>query len=208
MLRAVERLEAAGIFNPGDIHHQYALRCTIYYVLEYGLAEFRTRYNEHNVPGPRGAPHPTHSTPTTPMWLPFLITSVPPILPAGGVPMRRRQNRTRPPSAPPTSLFDDSTDWASAYAARTGAAHHNEDHFVELYSLEVLRLMPQHSAVALPSNECGWKDVKLHGGARGEFHHIFAAALRASQARATADSIRASENACMVTRGSRGIGED
>lgn len=128
---------------------------------------------------------------------------------AGGVPARRRQYRTRPPTAPPPCLFDVTTDWASAYAAHTGAAHHSEDHFVELYALEVLRLMPQHSgAGALPSDERGWKDVKLHGGARGEFRHIYAAALRASQARATADSIRASEQACMVARGARGVSED
>lgn len=97
----------------------------------------------------------------------------------------------------------------SGVSTRPGAAHHSEDHFVELYALEVLRLMPQHSgAGALPSDERGWKDVKLHGGARGEFRHIYAAALRASQTRATADSIRASARACMVARGARGISED
>jgi len=177
--KSVEGLEAAGIHNPLDIHNQYALRCAIHYVLEYGLDEFRTRYNEHNVPGPRG-----------------------------GVPWRRRQDRTRPPTAPPPSLFDSTTDWAGAYAAHTGKPHHAEDHFVELYSLEVLRLMPQHSAGPLPSHERAWKDVKLHRGARGEFRQIYAAALHASRARATADSVRASESACMVARGSRAVSED
>ena len=66
VLKAVEGLESAGIFNPDDIHHQYALRVAIYYVLEYGLAEFRTRYNEHNVPGPRGAPQSPPCPPPLP----------------------------------------------------------------------------------------------------------------------------------------------
>ena len=60
-------------------------------------------------------------------------------------------------------------------AHHTGKPHHAEDHFVELYSLELLRLMPQHSAGPLPSHERAWKDVKLHRGARGEFRQIYCA---------------------------------
>ena len=152
-------------------------------------------------PLPRHRPGLPHIAPTT-CSTPRSAT------PAGGVPWRRRQDRTRPPTAPPPSLFDGATDWAGAYAAHTGKPHHEEDHFVELYSLELLRLMPQHSAGPLPSHERAWKDVKLHRGARGEFRQIYAAALHASRARATADSVRASESACMVARGSRAVSED
>ena len=48
---AVEAMEAARVYSPDDIHDQYALRVSI---AEYGLEELRERYNEHNVPGPRG----------------------------------------------------------------------------------------------------------------------------------------------------------
>ena len=211
---ACEGLEAAQLHDPSDVHHQYALRCAIYYVLEYGLEEFRTRYNLHNVPGPRGVPRPPtprhtarrtpHAARRTPRRS---VTGCYPAR-AGGVPHLRRQRRTRPTTAPAPTFFDNGTDWAASYSAATGLAHHNEDHFVEAYSYEILRLLPLHAAVPLPTAERCWKDVKLHRGARGEFRQLHAAAVQASRARATAASIDALERACMQARGSRQVSED
>uniref|UniRef100_A0A7S3AF98 Integrase core domain-containing protein n=1 Tax=Haptolina ericina TaxID=156174 RepID=A0A7S3AF98_9EUKA len=176
--KACDQLQSDSVHDPADIHHQYALRIAIFWCLDYGLDEFRERYNEHNVPGPRG-----------------------------GIPRWRHTQRTRPAGAPAQMLFDATTDWCARYAAHTGRAYHAEDHFVEVYSYEVLRLVEMQAA-ALPSKERAWKDMKIHGGKRGDFRAVYAAALHASQGRATAESIMQSERDCMVTRGSRCVSED
>jgi|TARA_B110000046_G_scaffold119755_1_gene126435 hypothetical protein len=177
-LRATDALQADGVHVLADVHHEYALRATLFIALSYGLEEFRTRYNEHNVPGPRG-----------------------------GVPSYRHEMRTRPASAPAQSFFDDSIDWCARYAAHIGAQHHTEDHFVQAYAYEVIRLVQAQQA-GLPSPEHVWKDMKRHVGKRGEFRQLYAVALGASRARATAASIRASERACMRARGARMLSED
>ena len=51
---AVDDMIRDGVHVADDIHHQYALRAAIFHAVSYGLAEFRKRYNNHNVPGPRG----------------------------------------------------------------------------------------------------------------------------------------------------------
>jgi hypothetical protein len=66
----------------------------------------------------------------------------------------------------------------------------------------------QQLGQVLPSKEHAWKDFKRHEGRRGEFRFVYRAALSASQGRATAASIRSSEDACMAARGSRLVSEE
>ena len=125
---------------------------------------------------------------------------------AGGIPTKRFDRRGRPATAPPPSFFDPSVDWPSQYAQSTGRAYHAEQHFVEAYADEVVARMPHHGP-PLPSAEDAWKDVKNHAGRRGEFRNVYASALAASRAYATADSIRDAQDACMRAHGSRLVSE-
>ena len=176
--RGVENgLTNTGLLDLTAVHDRYALRATIYWAVEYGLDEFKTRYNAHNVRGPRG-----------------------------GVPDDRAEHRTRPSTAPAPNAFDTATDWCASYAAATGCEWHSRDHFIEVYCTELLRLM--HQTAGLASPEATWKDVKVHGGMRGELKAVFRAAKAISQGLATADSLVGAENAERESRGSRNVSED
>lgn len=83
--------------------------------------------------------------------------------------------------------------------------HHEDEHFVEAYSREVLRLLAGVPGVA--DGEQAWKDMKFNLG-MGEFRQLFLAAVRVSTARATAASIEGSERAEMRRRGARRVDED
>jgi hypothetical protein len=88
--RAVESgLERTGLLDLADVHGRYALRVTVYWALQYGLAEFAIRFNKHNVRGPRGGP-----------------------------PNDRATYRTRPPTAPAPNVFDTSRDWPAEVTHR------------------------------------------------------------------------------------------
>ena len=113
LLRAAAfNLEADGAFDKTDIHHVYALRLAAQLTLQAAADEFRERYNEHNVEGPRG-----------------------------GVPSIRRKYRTRPAGTAPAATFDVTRDWASEYAQSTGKAYHSEVHFVQRYCEKLIELL-------------------------------------------------------------------
>ena len=175
-LRAFEQMEQDGIFNDLDVHHQYALRAAMHLSLVYGLNEFRDRYNDHDVAGARG-----------------------------GRPSLRRKYRTRPADAPAPVVFDTSRDWPAEYANDGRAEYHHDDHFVEQYAFELLRLL--RAAPNLPDGEMAWKDIKFNLG-KGAFRRLFVAATRASQSRATAASILQMEKEEMRRRGARVVDED
>ena len=93
---------------------------------------------------------------------------------AGGVPNDRRLDRhERPATAPAPSFFDAGPDWAARWVDDKAARpeYHNEDHFVEVYAWELVRLMRGRGG-GVPSQERAWKDVKIHGGKRGEFRGV------------------------------------
>lgn len=175
-LRAFEQMERDGVYDDLDVHHRYALRAAMYTALVYGFGEFKARYNEHNVAGARG-----------------------------GQPSIRRKYRTRPADAPAPAVFDTARDWPAEYANDGHAAYHCEDHVVELYSLEVLRLL--RGVPNVPDGEASWKDIKFNLG-KGAFRRLFVAATRASQSRATAASILKLEKEEMRRRGARVVDED
>ena len=196
---AVDALEKDGVHDGSDVHHQYALRATLFHAVSYGLEEFKKRYNDHNVPGARGV---CVRDTLAPRWyLSFTCPST------GGVPRVRRDRRTRPDDAPPPNIVDASVDWPARYVQSTGVAYHGEEHFVQAYTEEVIRGMGAQVAL-LPSREQAWKDVKNHGGKRNEFLATYALALATSRARASADSIVEAQNDCMRKRGSRCVSED
>jgi len=54
LLDGAQALEEKGDFDEDNPHHHYGLRVASKLALAVGMEEFRQRYNEHNVPGPRG----------------------------------------------------------------------------------------------------------------------------------------------------------
>ena len=117
-----------------------------------------------------------------------------------------RAYRTRPATAPPPCVFDTVTDWCASYAATTGIAHHARDHFIEVYCEAVLQSLRQ--TAGLPTPEATWKDIKVHGGLRGELQTVFAAARHVSMSLATAASLEQAEADEKRARGARGVSED
>ena len=128
------RLKSDGLFDEADVHDQYGMRVAAQLALQAGADEFRARYNEHNVAGPRG-----------------------------GVPSVRRKYRTRPAGAAPAATFDSTRDWAAEYAEATGKAYHGETHFVQYYS-EVLQGLLGNVQPAAPLPSAVWRDVKMADG--------------------------------------------
>ena len=114
-------LTRTGLLDLTAVHDRYALRATIYWAVEYGLDEFKRRFNAHNVSGPRG-----------------------------GVPDDRAKHRVRPPTAPAPNVFDSTTDWCASYAAATGCEWHARDHFIEVYCNELLSLLRNAAGVPSP----------------------------------------------------------
>ena len=131
---AALNLEKDATYDSSDVHDQYALRVAAMLALQAGADEFRERYNEHNVAGPRG-----------------------------GVPSLRRKYRTRPAGIAPAATFDVTRDWAAEYAAATGREYHGEQHFVQYYVDELLdglgALQPRS-----PLPRDAWVNIKMSDG--------------------------------------------
>lgn len=199
---AFNGLVADGLYDDNDAHMQYALRVAIERrarslasrsrprrlprppdprrprrprrAASYGLEEFRSNYNGHNIGGPRGGPP----------WL------------------RRKYRQERPAGAPPPQYLDRTRDWAGEFARHTGKAYHTEPTFIEAYCAELQQLVGAVGARLPTARDC-WVDVKMHGGRRGEFRAIYRMVQAVSRARATAGSIRDAEAACKRRRGQR-----
>ena len=172
-------LKEDGEFDGDDVHDQYGLRVAAKLTLQAAANEFRARYNEHNVAGPRG-----------------------------GVPSTRRKYRTRPAGTPPAATFDVSRDWPREYAAWTGRAYHAEDHIAQIYSERIVAQLPTLQQPLAPTADAAWCDVKVAEG-RVEFLALFRVACEISRTLATAESIVAAEKAeSLVRRGAKAFTED
>ena len=177
LLAASRNLVCDGYMEEDNVHHQYGLRCAAQLALSAGAAEFRQRYNGHNVQGPRG-----------------------------GVPDIRCKYRTRPASAPTTSVFDATRDWAAEYAAASGKPFHAETHFVQWYAEELIERLATVRP-APPTADAAWLDVKTNQG-RGDFRLLFAVVAHLSQLEATAESICDAQQHERKLRGAKALAED
>lgn len=121
--------------------------------MEVALDQHRTRANDRNVKGPRG-----------------------------GRPVLRRKYRQRTAQDTPSTVFDTKTDHLAAYSAQASYDVHTDDHFVEAYCRELMRILATDPT--LPSAPQLWVDVKTNGGC-GTFRFFFTAAVAASGARTT-----------------------
>ena len=93
-----------------------------------------------------------------------------------------------------------------SFAAATGASHHARDHLIEAYCEAVLHALRQMAGV--PTPEDTWKDIKVHGGMRGELQTIFKVARQISQGMATEASLRQAQMKEKAERGARCVSED
>ena len=70
----------------------------------------------------------------------------------------------------------------------------------------VLQALRQMAGV--PTPEDTWKDIKVHGGLRGELQTVFKAARQISMGTATAASLLQAETNERRARGARNVSED